>query len=63
MEKNTIYTGGVAEKNAFMCANKGLFDKKRPYTGIGMYPDDEDIISALCLVDLMINRNRLILHE
>jgi hypothetical protein len=57
MEKDIILTNGMAEKT-FMPAIQGAFDKNHPLTDNGIYPDEEDIANALCLVDLMISKKR-----
>ena len=58
MEKDTILTGGIAE-NTNMPAIHKPFDKENPYTDTGIYLDEEEIANALCLVDLIISKNRL----
>lgn len=36
----------------------GWIDKQYQYSTNGMYPEEDEIANALCLVCLMINKNR-----
>jgi len=37
----------------------GTVDKQVRHTDIGIYPEEDEMANALCLMSLMINKNRL----
>ncbi|MCF8114739.1 MAG: hypothetical protein K9K21_12890 [Desulfotignum sp.] len=58
MEKEHMSDSGRAGMTD-MPIIRGWIEKQGRYTNTGIYPEDEEMANALCLVCLMINKNRL----
>jgi len=57
MEKEPLSNSGRAGM-ADMPVIRGGIEKPGRKTNTGMYPEDDDMANALCLMCLMINKNR-----
>ncbi len=62
MEKDSIINntmGGLADLPVL----PAVADSKGPYADDGIYPEEDDLANALCLLNLMVSRNRIRKNE
>ncbi len=58
MEKNSIINNTMAGVTDLPVL-PALADSKGPYADDGIYPEADELANALCLLNLVINRNRI----